>query len=111
MIKHKFGKDFIIVTPGIRPEWELTEGDDQERVTTPFKAIKNGSDYLVIGRPIRDAKKPLEAVEKIFNVNVTRTRTMQVKGKTKQRGRILGKRRSWKKAVVVLHEDFHIDLF
>ena len=52
-----------------------------------------------------------KAVEKIFNVNVTGIRTMQVKGKTKQRGRILGKRRSWKKAVVTLAPGDRIDFF
>jgi len=52
-----------------------------------------------------------KAVEKIFNVNVTGIRTMQVKGKTKQRGRILGKRRSWKKAVVTLAPGNRIDFF
>ena len=52
-----------------------------------------------------------KAVEKIFNVNVTGIRTLQVKGKTKQRGRILGKRRSWKKAVVTLAPGDRIDFF
>ena len=52
-----------------------------------------------------------KAVEKIFNVNVTGVRTMQVKGKTKQRGRIVGKRRSWKKAVVTLAPSNRIDFF
>lgn len=52
-----------------------------------------------------------KAVEKIFNVNVTGIRTMQVKGKTKQRGQILGKRRSWKKAVVTLAPGDRIDFF
>ena len=52
-----------------------------------------------------------KAVEKIFNVNVTGVRTMQLKGKTKQRGRILGKRRSWKKAVVTLAPGDRIDFF
>ncbi|MFH2045075.1 MAG: orotidine-5'-phosphate decarboxylase [Pseudomonadota bacterium] len=61
MIKKSFGKEFIAVTPGIRPAWSLSEKDDQKRVTTPADAIKNGSDYLVIGRPVRDAKNPLDA--------------------------------------------------
>ncbi len=65
IIKEKFGDDFVTVTPGIRPEWELSKNDDQERITTPYKAIKNGSDYLVIGRPIRDAEDPVEAAEKV----------------------------------------------
>jgi orotidine-5'-phosphate decarboxylase len=61
IIKDSFGKDFLAVTPGIRPAWSVGEKDDQQRVTTPASAIKNGSDYLVIGRPIRDAKDPVSA--------------------------------------------------
>lgn len=61
MIKDAFGKDFLAVTPGIRPAWTLDRKDDQKRVTTPASAIKDGSDYLVIGRPIRDAKDPVAA--------------------------------------------------
>ena len=55
MLKAKFGKTFIAVTPGIRPQWSLEGKDDQKRVTTPAQAVGNGSDYLVVGRPIRDA--------------------------------------------------------
>ena len=49
------------------------------------------------------------AVEKIFNVKVVGVRTMQVKGKTKQKGRIVGKRKDWKKAYVKLKEGHDID--
>jgi large subunit ribosomal protein L23 len=52
-----------------------------------------------------------QAIENIFNVNVATVRTMQVKGKTKQRGRIVGKRRNWKKAVVKLMPGERIDFF
>lgn len=51
------------------------------------------------------------AVESIFNVNVAAVRTIQVKGKTKQRGRIVGKRRDWKKAIVRLMPGERIDFF
>ena len=51
------------------------------------------------------------AVENIFNVNVAGVRTMQVKGKMKRRGRILGKRRDWKKAIVTLMPGERIDFF
>ncbi|MEJ2657754.1 MAG: 50S ribosomal protein L23 [Desulfobacterales bacterium] len=51
------------------------------------------------------------AVENIFNVRVATVRTMQVKGKTKQRGRILGKKRDWKKAIVKLMPGERIDFF
>ena len=52
-----------------------------------------------------------KAIENIFNVNVAKVRTMQVKGKTKQRGRIAGKRRDWKKAIVTLMPGERIDFF
>jgi large subunit ribosomal protein L23 len=52
-----------------------------------------------------------KAVEEIFKVHVTGVRTMQVKGKVKQRGRIVGKRRDWKKAVVTLVAGERIDFF
>ena len=65
MIKAHFGTEFITVTPGIRPQWSLGENDDQKRVTTPAQAIQNGSDYLVIGRPLRDASDSQEAAARI----------------------------------------------
>jgi orotidine-5'-phosphate decarboxylase len=64
-IKTRFGKDFLTVTPGIRPAWTLTTADDQKRVTTPARAIARGSDLLVIGRPIRDAQDPAAAARKV----------------------------------------------
>ena len=51
------------------------------------------------------------AIEKIFNVRVADVRTMQVKGKVKQRGRIVGKRKDWKKAIVNLMPGERIDFF
>jgi large subunit ribosomal protein L23 len=51
------------------------------------------------------------AIEAIFNVRVATVRTMQVKGKVKQRGRIVGKRRDWKKAIVTLRPGERIDFF
>jgi orotidine-5'-phosphate decarboxylase len=65
MIKSNFGKEFATVTPGIRPQWSLDEQDDQARIVTPARAIQNGSDYLVIGRPIRDADDPVRAALKV----------------------------------------------
>jgi orotidine-5'-phosphate decarboxylase len=65
MIKETFGQDFIAVTPGIRPAWDATGKNDQRRVTTPARAVENGSDYLVIGRPIRDANDPKDAAVRI----------------------------------------------
>lgn len=51
------------------------------------------------------------AIEKIFKVKVAKTRTVHVKGKIKRRGRILGKRKDWKKAIVTLMPGEHIDFF
>ncbi len=51
------------------------------------------------------------AIEKIFNVKVANTRTMHVRGKVKRRGRILGKRRNWKKAIVTLAPGERIEFF
>lgn len=65
MIKKVCGDDFLCVTPGIRPAFEAVKGDDQQRVCTPAQAIECGADYLVIGRPIRDAKDPKAAAMKI----------------------------------------------
>jgi orotidine-5'-phosphate decarboxylase len=53
-----------IVTPAIRPTWAIVPGDDQnpERIMTPAKAIAAGADYIVVGRPITQAKNPYDAV-------------------------------------------------
>ncbi|MCP4652663.1 MAG: orotidine-5'-phosphate decarboxylase [Candidatus Omnitrophica bacterium] len=56
--------NFEIVVPGIRPV-EYSKTDDQKRVLTPAEAVNRGADFLVIGRPIREAKDPLETVKKI----------------------------------------------
>mgnify|MGYP001252030830 FL=1 len=63
-IKKNFGKNFLAVTPGIRPAWSSL--DDQSRVSTPVEALRNGSDYLVIGRPITGSKDPIKALERIY---------------------------------------------
>jgi len=65
MIKTHLGDDFVAVTPGIRPSWEPGGDDDQKRVVTPAEAIKKGADYLVIGRPIRDAADPAATAARI----------------------------------------------
>jgi len=65
-IKKRFGESFLAVTPGIRPSWTLLENDDQKRVTTPGQAVSSGSDLIVIGRPIRDAKDPSLAARKVI---------------------------------------------
>lgn len=65
-IKKACGSSFLAVTPGIRPAWDLSKGDDQARVMTPARAIRNGSDHLVIGRPIRDAIDPVLAAQQVL---------------------------------------------
>ena len=63
LIRETCGKDFIILTPGIRPAW--ASKDDQMRHSTPREAVIRGADYLVIGRPIIKAEDPLEAFNKV----------------------------------------------
>ncbi len=64
-IKAQLGQTFLAVTPGIRPAWTLDKMDDQQRVMTPARAVAQGADYLVIGRPIRDAADPVAAARRI----------------------------------------------
>ena len=63
-IRKEVGKNFIIVTPGIRISNEL-KSDDQKRVETPDNAINLGANYLVIGRPITKSKDPLKTLKEI----------------------------------------------
>lgn len=63
LLRRTIGREFRLVTPGIRPAW--SEKGDQTRITTPADAIALGSDYLVIGRPITAAEEPLEALQRI----------------------------------------------
>ena len=63
-IRKACGKDFIILTPGIRPAGKSS--DDQKRIMTPGEAIKLGANLLVIGRPIRNASNPVEAAKEIL---------------------------------------------
>jgi len=64
IIRQEFGDQFVIVTPGIRPAG--TDAGDQKRVTTPAEAMANGSNFLVVGRPIVKAENPLSAAENIL---------------------------------------------
>jgi len=63
MLKSALGQDFTLVTPGIRPTGFAT--GDQHRVVTPKSAIANGSDILVVGRPITQAENPNSVLEMI----------------------------------------------
>jgi orotidine-5'-phosphate decarboxylase len=55
-LRQEFGRDFTIVTPGVRPAG--SGADDQARVVTPAEAIAAGASYIVVGRPITDAPDP-----------------------------------------------------
>lgn len=63
MLRETTDKSFSLVTPGIRPSW--SEKGDQTRITTPADAVRLGSDYLVIGRPVTAADDPLKALSLI----------------------------------------------
>ena len=63
-IKEACGKEFIVLTPGVRPQG--SEMGDQKRVLTPGEAIRRGADYLVVGRPILSALNPGEAAGAIL---------------------------------------------
>ena len=63
MLRSSLGSEFKLVTPGIRPK--TADAGDQIRIVTPEDALKNGSSYLVIGRPITRAENPLEALRAI----------------------------------------------
>ena len=63
MLKQHCGENFTLVTPGIRPANAAV--DDQNRIMTPEQAVKNGSDYLVIGRPVTQADDPVQVLNTI----------------------------------------------
>ncbi len=63
-LKAELGPNFCLVTPGIRPAG--SSADDQRRIVTPQDALRNGSDYLVIGRPITQAEDPAAMCESIY---------------------------------------------
>ncbi len=90
--------DYNIIKRPLITEKTSIQKEDSNQVT--FE-VDRRANRVEIGR----------AIEKIFNVNVAHVRTMQVKGKKKQRGRIIGKRRDWKKAIVTLRSGERIDFF
>ncbi len=63
LIKKHCGQDFLVVTPAIRPSW--TPPEDQKRTATPKEAIKEGADYIVMGRSILQSEDPLKALDLI----------------------------------------------
>lgn len=62
-MRQQYGDEFLLVTPGIRPAGSAS--DDQRRIMTPVDAIKSGSSYLVIGRPVTQADDPVSVLRTI----------------------------------------------
>jgi orotidine-5'-phosphate decarboxylase len=63
VLRKTLGENFLLVTPGIRPTGSAK--GDQSRIMTPSVAIQAGADYLVVGRPITQAEKPLDIIKQI----------------------------------------------
>lgn len=63
-IKAACGPNFLVVTPGVRPEWAAA--NDQKRIKTPSEAIRDGADYIVIGRAVTGADDRCAAAERII---------------------------------------------
>lgn len=90
-------------------EYDIIRGPVVTEKTTLQKELNNQLTFKVDKRANRVEIK--DAVEKNFNTRVKQIRTIQVKGKVKQRGKILGKRKDWKKAIVTLMPGQRIDFF
>lgn len=65
LVRQNSSEDFLIVTPGIRPDFLENQGDDQKRVVDVKKAFQNGADYIVVGRPISKSSSPKSVATKI----------------------------------------------
>lgn len=90
-------------------EYDIIRGPVVTEKTTLQKELHNQVTLKVDKTANRMEIK--EAVEKAFNTQVRQVRTVQVKGKVKQRGRIVGKRKDWKKAIITLMPGQRIDFF
>lgn len=64
-VKKEFGDTLIAVTPGIRLAGEGVKNDDQKRIVTPYRAIYDGADYIVVGRPIKSSPDPVKTARDI----------------------------------------------
>lgn len=85
-IKQVCGKDFKVLCPGIRPEW--SNKNDQKRLATPSIAIKEGADYLVIGRAVTSAEDRVKAIQMIYE-EIENTLLTQNKSYAASKGKLL----------------------
>ena len=90
-------------------EYDIIRGPVVTEKTTLQKELNNQVTLKVDKRANRVEIK--DAVEKTFNTKVKQVRTIQVKGKVKQRGKIIGKKNDWKKAIITLMPGQRIDFF
>jgi len=90
-------------------QYDIIRGPLVTEKTTLQKELSNQVTLKVDKRANRVEIK--DAVEKNFNTKVAKVRTIQVKGKVKQRGRIIGKRKDWKKAIITLMPGQRIEFF
>lgn len=65
-LRARFGPDFLLFVPGIRPEGICVAGDDQSRAFSAYEAVRQGADCVIVGRPIREAPNALEAAERLL---------------------------------------------
>ena len=64
-LRDQLGDKLLIVTPGIRPGANISEPDDQKRIMTAGRAVRDGADHLVVGRPITRAPDPVKVIEEM----------------------------------------------
>jgi orotidine-5'-phosphate decarboxylase len=64
-VREALGPEALVVCPGIRPADAKAGADDQKRIVTPDKAVRNGASHIVVGRPIRTARDPLAAARAV----------------------------------------------
>lgn len=65
MLRRGIRGSFVILTPGVRPSW--AGKDDQKRIMTPGEAVSAGADYIVVGRPVLQARDRREAAERVLD--------------------------------------------